>query len=231
MRDNNTNTEKTTFEKIHFSEPATIIFGSILAVLSGIICMQIMGKVGVSANTSILGAVFAMLVARIPMSVFGKFKSLERQNYVQTIVSGAGFSAANCAFVAVAILYVMGETKAIIPMAVGSIFGTVVSVYTVGALFDSPLFPAREAWAPGVATAEVIEAGDEGGDKAKRVVQGIVVGIVGSIFKLPVGAVGIVFIANIVSMLALGIGLLFRGYCAPITGFDLGRQVFRRVSW
>lgn len=209
-------------EKIRFCEPGTIIFGSILAVLSGIICMQIVGKVGVSANTSILGAVFAMLFAKIPLASFGKFKHLERQNYIQTIVSGAGFSAANCAFVAVAILFVMGETKAIMPMALGCIFGTVISVYTVGALYDSPLFPAKEAWAPGVATAEVLEAGDEGGDKAKRVIQGIVVGIVGSIFKLPVGAVGIVFIANIVSMLALGIGLLIRGYCAPLTGFDMG---------
>lgn len=214
--------EKNTFEKIRFSEPMTIIFGAVLAFLSGIICMQIMGKVGVSANTSILGAVFAMLVSKIPMSLFSNFKSLERQNYIQTIVSGAGFSAANCAFVAVAILFVMGETKAILPMAVGCIFGTVFSVYTVGSLFDSPIFPAKEAWAPGVATAEVLEAGDEGGDKAKRVIQGIVVGIVGSIFKLPVGAVGIVFIANIVSMLALGIGLLIRGYCMPFTGFDIG---------
>lgn len=34
--------------------------------------------------------------------------------------------------------------------------------------------------------------------------------------------VGIVFIANIVSMLALGIGLLIRGYCAPLTGIDIG---------
>ena len=87
MKDNNTNTEKTTFEKIKFSEPVTIIFGSLLAVLSGIICMQIMGKVGVSANTSILGAVFAMLIARIPMTIFSNFKSKERQNYIQTIVS------------------------------------------------------------------------------------------------------------------------------------------------
>ncbi|MGN8920830.1 hypothetical protein ACTNB0_07040 [Lachnospiraceae bacterium HCP28S3_F9] len=75
MKDKNTNTEKTTFEKIKFSEPVTIIFGSILAIL-----------------------------------------------------------------------FVMGETKAILPMAIGTIFGTVVSVYTVGALFDSPLFPAKEAW-------------------------------------------------------------------------------------
>ena len=53
-------------------------------------------------------------------------------------------------------------------------------------------------------------------------IQGIVVGIVGSIFKLPVGAVGIVFIANIVSMVALGIGLLIRGYAQPLAGFDIG---------
>lgn len=221
MKENQNTKRQSTFEKIRFSEPMTIVIGTILSVLSAIICMQIMGKVGVSANTSIIGAVFAMLVAKIPMTVFGRFKSLERQNYIQTIVSGAGFSAANCAFVAVAILFVMGETKAILPMAIGCIFGTVISVYTVGALFDSPLFPAKEAWAPGVATAEVLEAGDEGGEKAKRVIQGIIVGIVGSIFKLPVGAVGIVFIAHIVSMVALGIGLLIRGYCAPLTGFDL----------
>ena len=202
MKENQNTKRQSTFEKIRFSEPMTIVIGTILSVLSAIICMQIMGKVGVSANTSIIGAVFAMLVAKIPMTVFGRFKSLERQNYIQTIVSGAGFSAANCAFVAVAILFVMGETKAILPMAIGCIFGTVISVYTVGALFDSPLFPAKEAWAPGVATAEVLEAGDEGGEKAKRVIQGIIVGIVGSIFKLPVGAVGIVFIANIVSMVA-----------------------------
>lgn len=94
-----------------------------------------------------------------------------------------------------------------------------------------PLVPGKEAWAPGVATAEVLEAGDEGGEKAKRVIQGIIVGIVGSIFKLPVGAVGIVFIANIVSMVALGIGLLIRGYCAPLTGFDLAVQIFHRALW
>ena len=222
MKDDQAVKDVKPFDKIPCSEPMTIIFGSVLAILSGIICMQIMGKVGVSANTSILGAIFAMLVARIPTTVFGRFKNLERQNYIQTIVSGAGFSAANCAFVAVAILFVMGEYEVILPMALGCIFGTLISVYTVGALFDSPLFPANEAWAPGVATAEVLEAGDEGGDKAKRVIQGIVVGILGSVFKLPVGAVGIVFIANIVSMLALGIGLLIRGYCEPLTGFNIG---------
>lgn len=38
-------------------EPGTMFLGTILAVLSAIVCMQILGKVGVSANTSILGNV------------------------------------------------------------------------------------------------------------------------------------------------------------------------------
>lgn len=212
----------TGFQKISAFEPGTVVLGSILAILSAIICMQILGKVGVSANTSILGAIFAMLLAKFPLTALGKFKSLERQNYIQTITSGAGFAASNCAFTAIAILFVMGEMKAILPMAFGCIFGTCISIYVVGRLYDSKIFPAKEAWAPGVATAEVLEAGDEGGDKAKRVIQGIVVGIVGSIFKLPVGAVGIVFIANIVAMGGLGVGLLIRGYAQPLTGFDIG---------
>ena len=99
------------FEKISAFEPATLVLGVILAVLSAIICMQIIGKVGVTPNTSLIGAIIAMVIARIPLSVFKKFKSLERQNMVQTIVSGAGFSAANCGLLAVGIFIVLGKNE------------------------------------------------------------------------------------------------------------------------
>lgn len=215
-------TATTTRERISAFEPSTIFLGTILAILSAIVCMQILGKVGVSANTSILGAIFAMLASRIPAQSMKKYKNLERQNYIQTISSGAGFAASNCGLTAVAILFVMGEAKAILPMALGSLFGTAVSIYVVGKLYDSSIFPAEEAWAPGIATAEVLAAGDEGGNKAKRVIQGIIAGAIGTHFKIPVGAIGITFITSIVSMAALGIGLIIRGYCEPVTGFSLG---------
>lgn len=140
----NNSTQK---QRISSFEPGTMFLGTILAVLSAIVCMQILGKVGVSANTSILGAIFAMLVSRIPV---------------------------------------------------------------------------EEAWAPGIATAEVLEAGDEGGSKAKRIVQGIVAGAVGTHFGIPVAAIGITFITSIVSMVALGIGLVIRGYSEQLTGFAIG---------
>ena len=208
--------------KVKAFEPATVFIGTILAVLSAIVCMQILGKVGVSANTSILGAIFAMLVSRIPATSMRGFKNLERQNYIQTISSGAGFAASNCGLTAIAILFVLGETNAILPMALGCLFGTAASIFVVGQLYDSSIFPAEESWAPGIATAEVLEAGDEGGSKAKRMIEGIVVGMVGSHFKLPVAAVGITFITSLASITALGVGLIIRGYSGQVTGFDLG---------
>ncbi len=56
-------TNSTQKQRISSFEPGTMFLGTILAVLSAIVCMQILGKVGVSANTSILGAIFAMLVS------------------------------------------------------------------------------------------------------------------------------------------------------------------------
>lgn len=95
----------------------------------------------------------------------------------------ADFAASNCGLTAIAILFVLGETNAILPMALGCLFGTAASIFVVGQLYDSSIFPAEESWAPGIATAEVLEAGDEGGSKAKRIIEGIVVGMVGSHFK------------------------------------------------
>lgn len=203
-------------------EPKILVLGSILAFLTAGICMQIIGKVGTTPNTSIIGAVFAMVFARIPIQAMKSFKSLERQNLLQTIVSGAGFSAANCGFIGVAILFIMGEPGYIVPVAIGAIIGSVISVFVVGNIFDSKIFPAQGAWPPGVATAGAIEAGDQGGDKSKRLLQGLALGVVGSYLKIPVAGIGIVFIANLYSMIALGVGLILRGYSNQIFGFDIG---------
>lgn len=209
-------------EKVSALEPLILIIGSLLAILSAIICMQIIGKVGVTPNTSLIGAIVAMIIARIPLDIFVKFKTLERQNLLQTAASSAGFSAANCAFLSLTIFYIMGETDFIIPMAIGVSMGVIVSIQVLGNIFDSKIFPAQEAWPPGVATANTIIAGDQGGDKGKRLIQGLVVGIVASYFKLPAAGIGIVFIANIFSMIALGTGLLLRGYSHLLFSFDLG---------
>jgi len=185
--------------------------------------MQIMGQFGAAPNTSLIGAVLVMIVARIPLAVAKSFRHLERQNYVLSIASAAGFAAANCGFVAVAIVFMMGRYDLIVPMAFGALIGSMLSIYIMGRLFDSKIFPATAAWPMGKAVASTITAGDEGGKKGFQLLSGLVVGAVAGFFGIPAAGVGIAFIANMGSMAALGIGMILRGHSVRIfRGFDIG---------
>lgn len=203
-------------------EPTTFVLSILMAAFAAIICMQIISRIGITPNTSIIGAVVAMALARIPFASMAKFRSLERQNIVQTMTSAGGFAAANCGILAVGIIYLYGEPGLVIPMLIGSTISTLVGMSFVYSAFDSDLYPGDGAWPPGVATAQAIIAGDEGGRKGRRLVEGIAAGVIGTHFGLPMAGVGIVFIANIFAMLALGIGLLIRGYSQQLFGIDLG---------
>jgi len=208
---------------IAISEPKILALGIVLAVISAAICMQIMGQFGMAPNTSLIGAVLVMIVARIPLAIAKSFRHLERQNYVLSIASAAGFSAANCGFVAIAIVFIMGRNDLIIPMAFGALIGSMISIFIMGRLFDSKIFPATGAWPMGQAVATAIEAGDEGGKKGFQLLTGLAAGAVASFFGIPAAGVGIAFIADMGSMAALGIGMILRGHSVRIfRGFDIG---------
>ena len=219
-------------------EPETLIISLIMSALSAVICIQILAKIGFSANTSIIGALLAMTLARVPLGSMKKFRSLDRQNLVQTMCSGAGFAASNCGITAVAILYILGEHQYAYYMVIGGALATIISIVMVYNVFDSALYPAAASWPPGIATAEALFAGDQGGRRAMRLFEGLVVGIVGSAIKipaawigipgtaawgLPMAGMGIVFLANLWSMGALAVGLLIRGYAPVVLGIDLGK--------
>lgn len=220
-------------------EGETIILSLIVSALSAVISMQILVKTGFGANTSILGAIIAMSLARIPFSRMDKFRSLDRQNLVQTMCSGAAFAASNCGILVVGIFYfVEGAMEYVTYMLIGAAFATCISIYFVYRLYDSSIYPASAPWPPGVATAQTIIAGDEGGDKIKRLLQGIAAGVIGSAIKvpaawigiaggakfgLPMAGIGIVFLANLWSMGALATGLLIRAYAPVLFNFDIGK--------
>ncbi|MCL2575181.1 MAG: OPT/YSL family transporter [Defluviitaleaceae bacterium] len=212
-------------KRVSFKEPITLIFGVILAVLSAAICMQIMGQLGTAPNTSLIGAVLIMIVAKIPLGMVRLLKNVERQNYVLSIASSAGFTAANCGFVAIATVFIMGRNDLIVPISFGVLFGSMIAVFAMGRLFDTKVFPARGAWPMGVAVATALQAGDEGGKKGWQLLQGLVFGAVLSFFGIPAAGIGIAFIANMLTMVALGIGMILRGYSQYIFGgFDIGQS-------
>ncbi|MDR2527996.1 MAG: OPT/YSL family transporter [Synergistaceae bacterium] len=226
-------------------ETKTLFFSLVVSAASAIICMQIISRIGFTPNTSIIGALLAMAAARLPFEAMKKFRSIDRQNLVQTMASAAGFGAANCTLLAVAIFYAYGDLSLVFPMLIGSGIATVIGMHMVYSIYDSELFPAAGSWPPGVATAQALSAGDEGGKKARNLVFGILLGAVGSskllafpalgINGLPMAGIGIAFIANVFAMVALALGLIIRGYfpylaevLAPVAswfGFELPKNL------
>jgi len=53
-------------------EPATLILLTVLCVVGAIIGMQLLVTLGVTANTSIVGALIAMALARVPLRAFAR---------------------------------------------------------------------------------------------------------------------------------------------------------------
>ncbi len=110
---------------------------------------------------------------------------------------------------AVGILYYVDGAMQYVPyMLVGALCATCISVYFVYNLYDSSVYPASAPWPPGVATAQTIIAGDEGGDKIKRLLQGILAGAAGSAIKVPAAWIGIPSAVSYGLPMA-GIGIVF----------------------
>jgi len=202
-------------------EPFSLILTTITAVFGAIIGMQIIVSLGVTPNTSIIGALVAMLIARIPVTILSRYKSVHRQNLIQTSISSATFGAANSLLIPIGIPFLIGASDLIIPMLIGAALAMFVDAAILYKLFDSKLFPASGTWAPGVATAQAIVAGDKGGKRAGLLGVGAVIGIVGSILHIPMSAFGVAFIGNIWALSVFGIGLLFRQYSIPVFGVDV----------
>lgn len=199
-------------------EPATLALIILLCVFGAIIGMQILVSLGVSANTSLIGALAAMVLARIPLGLFARYRSIHVQNLAQSAISGATFGAANSLLLPIGIPYALGRPDLVLPMFAGVALAMLLDAYLLYRMFDTKVFPATGAWPPGVAAAEAIKAGDEGGRKAALLGVGVAIGAVGSFFKIPMSAFGIAFIGNIWALAMFGIGLLLRGYSTQLFG-------------
>lgn len=191
--------------------PAILILNIILAVLGAIIGMELIVRVGISTNTSIVGALFAIILSRIPLAIFKKYKNIHSQNLVQTSISGATFSAANSLILPIGIPYLMGEIQLVVPMLVGVLLATIIDATILYKTFDTPMFPADEPWPPGIAAAETILAVVNKGKKAMLLIVGMGIGIVGKALGIPTDLLGVTWIGDMWALGAFGVGALVIG--------------------
>lgn len=194
-----------------------------LSLFGAIIGIQLLTTLGVTPNTSIIGALVAMILARVPLQLFARFRSVHFQNLAQSAISSATFGAANSLLLPIGIPFLFGRPDLILPMFVGVALAMLLDGYLLYRMFDTKVFPASGTWPPGVAAAEAIKAGDEGGQQAKLLGLGMALGALGSWFKIPMSAFGTAFIGNVWALGMLGVGFLLRGYSEPLFGMDISK--------
>lgn len=212
-------------------DTATLPLIAILCVFGSIIGMQLLVSLGIAANTSLIGAAVAMALSRLPLRIFKRYRSIHVQNLAQSAISASTFGAANSLLLPVSVPFVLGRAD-LVPLMLGGAFAAMLlDGYLLYRMFDSRIFPASGAWPPGVAAAEAIKAGDEGGRKAALIGVGFALSVLVSFVRLPLASIGlagsavtgipmsafgVAFIGNVWALLMFGVGLLLRGYSPRI---------------
>src|SRR5579883_1602221 len=124
-------------------EPATLILITILCIVGAIIGMQLLVTLGVTANTSIVGAIIAMALARVPMAAFRRYRSIHVQNLAQSAISAATFGAGNSLLLPIGIPFLLGRMDLVIPLFIGVALATLVDATMLYRLFGTRVFPAE----------------------------------------------------------------------------------------
>lgn len=203
--------------------PANLLLTVVLSIFGAIVGIQILASLGITPSTSLVGALAAMALARVPLAMFRGFRSVHAQNLAQTSISSATFGAANSLFLPIGIPFLFGLPDMVVPMLVGVSLAMLLDAWLLYRMFDTPAFPARNPWPLGIAAAEAIKAGDSGGKQAWLLLGGLGTGVAGAIFQLPMSAFGVALIGGLGAMVAFGVGLLTRGYSSALFGLDIAK--------
>jgi uncharacterized oligopeptide transporter (OPT) family protein len=204
-------------------EPLVFVASIGFALVGIVIGLELLTRVGITPNTSIVGAIVAMGLARVPIARLSPFRSVARQNLLQTVISSATFGGANAVFLPLGAAWLVGGRDLVPPMLVGATLGMLIGALTLYWLFDSSIYPASGSWPAGVATAECLMAGDRGGKRARLLAAAGVAGGIGQALGVPMDVVGICWIGNAIALTMFGAGLLVRGYARPLWGIEIDR--------
>lgn len=121
-------------------DPVDLVVNIVSAALGAIIGMQLITRLGITAYTSIVGAIAAiaaMTVARLPVAIFHQFRSVHRQNLVETTVSSGTFAAGNALMLPIAVPLALGHSNLVMPMLLGAALATLIDASVLYRVFDS----------------------------------------------------------------------------------------------
>src|ERR1700678_2288655 len=111
-----------------FSLPSLALIAP-LCVVGAIIGTQLIVTLGITTNTSLIGALAGMGLARVPLLAFARYRSIHMQNLAQSAISASTFGAGNAMLLPIGIPFVMGRTDLVLPMLGGVFLATLLDAY------------------------------------------------------------------------------------------------------
>lgn len=205
----------TTKDHVKALDPVILLITSLTACLGAIIGLELITRVGVTQNTSITGALIAVILSLLPGRLFRKFRNIHAQNLVQTSISGGTYAAANALLLPVCIPVLMGRSDLMFPMLIGAALATVVDGFMIYKIFDSPMFIATNPFPSGIATSETILALANRGKRSLLLLVGFIFGAGGKMMGIPMDLFGSAWFANIAAMTAFAFGGIVKGSVIP----------------
>lgn len=202
--------------------PALLLPLVAISAAGAVVGVQLLTSLGVTPNTSLIGALLAMMIGRLPIAGLRAFRSVHAQNLAQSAMSAATFGAANSLLLPIGVPFLLGREDLVLPLLAGVAAAMFLDAWLLYRLFGSRLFPADGAWPPGLAAAEAIRAGDAGGRHAATLAASLAAGALGAWLTLPMSAFGTAFIGNAWALSMFGVGLLASGYSLQL--FDVSLQ-------
>ena len=202
--------------------PSVLLVTILVSCLGAIIGLELITRVGVNQNTSITGALLAVILGLIPGPLFRAFRSVHAQNLVQTSISGASYAAANAMILPICIPVLLGKPELVYPTLIGVSLATVIDGYLIYRVFDSPMFVATNPFPSGIATSETILALANRGKRSLLLFVGIAAGAYGKSMGISMDLFGVSWFGNIIAMLAFAIGSIVKGSAIPAWKASLG---------
>ena len=197
-------------------DPMILVVTILASCFGAIIDLELMTRVGVSQNTSIIGALLAVVISMIPGKLFHRFKNVHAQNLVQTSISGAAYAAANAMILPIGIPVLMGRSDLMLPVLFGVTLAAIVDGFLVYKVFDSPMFAATNPFPSGIATSETILALANRGKRSLLLFVGMGAGIAGKAAGIPMDLFGVSWFANLLAMMAFALGSIAKGSLIPM---------------
>ena len=197
-------------------DPMILVVTILASCFGAIIDLELLTRVGVSQNTSIIGALLAVVISMIPGKLFRRFKNVHAQNLVQTSISGAAYAAANAMILPIGIPVLMGRPDLMLPVLFGVTLAAIVDGFLVYKIFDSPMFPATNPFPSGIATSETILALANRGKRSLLLFVGMGAGIAGKAAGIPMDLFGVSWFDNLLAMMAFALGSIAKGSLIPM---------------